>query len=86
MPAPEPGSNSFVMIALRCGELNTSQADESVNEAPKPVIDCYVVFGLIVMVCPPEPPPALKVAPGCGDSLRDWSAVVSVTVTEGPAA
>jgi len=27
------------MIALRCGELYTNHAEESVNESPKPVID-----------------------------------------------
>jgi hypothetical protein len=35
---PWLGSNSFVMIELRSGELATSHADESVNEAPKPVM------------------------------------------------
>ena len=36
---PLAGLNSFVMIWLRSGELATSQAEESVNDAPNPVMD-----------------------------------------------
>src|ERR1700761_2027239 len=83
---PAFGSNSLLMIVLRWDELATSQADESVNDAPKPVIDWYVVPGLIVIVCEAEPLPVAKVAPLWGASSLDWSAVVSVTATAAPAA
>ena len=54
---PAFGSNSLLMIVLRWDELATSQADESVNDAPKPVIDWYVVLGLMEMVWAAEPLP-----------------------------
>jgi hypothetical protein len=56
------------MIELRSGEFATSQAEESVNEAPKPVIAWYVVAGLTVIVWLAEPLPAANVAPAWGAS------------------
>ena len=47
---PWPGSKSFDMMVLRCGEFAISQAEESVSEAPKPVMVWYVADGLTVIV------------------------------------
>ena len=72
------------MIWLRSGELSTSQAEESVNKAPKPVIVWYVVAGLTVMTWLCELDPGSERRPALRGESWLWLVVVSQTETAGP--
>jgi len=72
------------MTSLRRGELKMFQAAASVNEAPKPTIDWYVVFGLTEIVGP-LPPPDPKLTSAWRPSKLERSALVSQTPTLGAA-
>src|SRR5438876_4020550 len=87
IPMPAVGLNRLCHSALRWEEsslFHTTQAEESVSEAPKPSICWYFVESLTVITKPEELLALVKTTLACGCSSIERSPVVSITFTLGP--